>query len=452
MSVTREQLYREVWAEPMTTVAARYKVSSSFLARVCTGLGVPRPARGHWAKLEVGKASPQPVLPDPVPGDALEWSRGSDVPARRHRPLPVAPPARRPRVKPQSPDDPTHHALMVNVQPHFEKVYPGSSFSGANFLRPVKRLIPDIYVTQPCLARALEVANAWFLTLERHGYRVMLAPSDQSLTRPDLDYREEPVGQWMDYHTWRPARPTVAFVGTVAMGMTLYELTEHVDVRYVNGRHVRIDTAPTSKRRPAWDSAWIHKEHMPTGRLAVRAYSPYMSTSWQQVWREKAAGDLETQFEAIVRGLVKAAPAIAAQLAEARQKAEAEHARWLAQHEIWLREERERKRKEAQAERERKRRAAQKTSREELVTMVERWDWTRRLSDFFADAERRAGELDAAERTRLLDRLTRARAMIGGTDALRRFREWQTPEELYPEPAEESAEGSLEESDEETDL
>jgi len=32
--ISREQLYEEVWAEPMTTVALNYKVSSSFLARI----------------------------------------------------------------------------------------------------------------------------------------------------------------------------------------------------------------------------------------------------------------------------------------------------------------------------------------------------------------------------------------------------------------------------------
>ena len=34
MSVSREKLYEEVWAEPMLKVGARYGVSSSFLARV----------------------------------------------------------------------------------------------------------------------------------------------------------------------------------------------------------------------------------------------------------------------------------------------------------------------------------------------------------------------------------------------------------------------------------
>ena len=38
MSVTRNELYQQVWTEPMTTVAATYCVSSSFLARVCARL------------------------------------------------------------------------------------------------------------------------------------------------------------------------------------------------------------------------------------------------------------------------------------------------------------------------------------------------------------------------------------------------------------------------------
>jgi len=75
MTVSRENLYEEVWAEPMIAVAARYHVSSSFLARVCERLNVPRPPRGYWAKLAVGKKCPRPALPAAQPGDELEWSR-----------------------------------------------------------------------------------------------------------------------------------------------------------------------------------------------------------------------------------------------------------------------------------------------------------------------------------------------------------------------------------------
>ena len=76
--VSREALYEMVWSEPMLRVAARFGVSSSYMARVCTLLNVPRPERGYWAKLAVGKAPKQPPLgsgkPDPVvtPGDIVK--------------------------------------------------------------------------------------------------------------------------------------------------------------------------------------------------------------------------------------------------------------------------------------------------------------------------------------------------------------------------------------------
>ncbi len=62
-SVTRKQLYDLVWAEPMKKVAEYFNVSSSYLARVCMKLDIPRPQRGYWAKLAVDKKVDQPPLP-----------------------------------------------------------------------------------------------------------------------------------------------------------------------------------------------------------------------------------------------------------------------------------------------------------------------------------------------------------------------------------------------------
>ena len=62
MAFSRGALFEEVWAEPMLTVAARYGVSSNFLARVCERLNVPHPGRGYWQQLEVGKAEPNQLL------------------------------------------------------------------------------------------------------------------------------------------------------------------------------------------------------------------------------------------------------------------------------------------------------------------------------------------------------------------------------------------------------
>jgi hypothetical protein len=60
---TREELYDLVWTEPMTTIAARYGISSVAMAKRCKRLGVPVPERGYWARKVVGRARPRPPLP-----------------------------------------------------------------------------------------------------------------------------------------------------------------------------------------------------------------------------------------------------------------------------------------------------------------------------------------------------------------------------------------------------
>ena len=95
--VSREALYEMVWSQPMLRVAARFGVSSSYMARVCTLLNVPRPERGYWAKLALGEAPNQPPVPEPRPGDPLEWTRDGALP-KSARSIPK-PPDQPPRGK-----------------------------------------------------------------------------------------------------------------------------------------------------------------------------------------------------------------------------------------------------------------------------------------------------------------------------------------------------------------
>jgi hypothetical protein len=58
--ISREALYDLVWSEPMLRVASRFGVSSSYMARVCRALNVPKPALGYWAKVAVGQTPLRP--------------------------------------------------------------------------------------------------------------------------------------------------------------------------------------------------------------------------------------------------------------------------------------------------------------------------------------------------------------------------------------------------------
>lgn len=279
--VSRDALYAEIWSEPMTTVAARYGVSSSFLARVCDGLTIPRPPRGYWAKRAVGKRVAQPALPSVRPGDPREWKRGDGL-RGAPRALPVAPARRSARRASSGVTPSTPHSLVADVREHFV----GSRPAESGHLRPSKRRLVDLYVSERTLDRALAFAAALFGELESRGYHVTLVPRDQHLGRPALDERPQ-QGKSRDryehrYGTWSPDRPTVVYVGTVAIGLSIYERSERVEVHYVDGKYTPVTDVPSVTRRGAAQAAGsTHQKDLASGRLGLRAASPYALAWWE---------------------------------------------------------------------------------------------------------------------------------------------------------------------------
>ncbi len=70
--LTREELYEQVWSEPMSKLAQRYGLSDVGLAKICRRLRVPVPYRGYWRKKEVGQTARRTPLPTLRPSLAPE--------------------------------------------------------------------------------------------------------------------------------------------------------------------------------------------------------------------------------------------------------------------------------------------------------------------------------------------------------------------------------------------
>ena len=249
----------------MTTVAARYGISANYLARVCAHLNVPHPPRGYWAKLKVGRGPKQPDLPPARPGEVLEWRQGDSVPRQT-----LAPASRTNQVdNNETKAQPDRHELVRGVRQHFE----AGRLSETGYLRPLKRNLVDIFVSQSTLSYALETANNLFLLLEQRGHRVALASGGEYVHRPELSVYE---GQKFDYYNrepWTPGRATLVWVDSLAFGLTLFESTDHVEVTYEWDRPIRyVRTTEDTKRRSSWSIAnTTYKQHMPSGRLILRA-------------------------------------------------------------------------------------------------------------------------------------------------------------------------------------
>jgi hypothetical protein len=410
--VSRERLYQEVWAEPMTTVALRYKVSGSFLARVCIWLNVPRPERGYWAKLAVGKVSKQPPLPEAEPGDELEWNRYGQ--ARRAK-LPLPKPPRKKKSKRRDRSElPERHPLLLGAQQYFDEARETSN----GYLRPSKRLMVDVIASKQTRSRALDVANELFLLFEERGHTVAFERHGLSLRRYSVDEREK-RGRDRNYsELWSPSRDTIVSIGTVLIGLTIFEMSENVEVKYQDGKYTRVSDLPVKKPKRHESYSWTSMHDLPSGRLCIQAYSPYHRADWKRQWRETKVGDFPGKLLAIVKELKREAATIAQLVEEGERKAEIERKEWEAKQVIWRREEEERRRIKAI-----------KDSREELSEIIKAWAKAKRIEDFFDDVERRVANMEEEQKAAVLERLELARRMIDSTDALEWLAAWKTPEE-----------------------
>jgi hypothetical protein len=414
--VSRDELYRLVWSEPMIRIAKRFDVSGSYLARICTLLNVPRPERGYWAKEAVGKAPAHTPLPTARPDDSLHWSQDGERPPS---PTPKAPTRRKSGTTVRI-DRNQVHGLIRGARTHFES---GRPIDEGAYLKPYKKLLVDVTASQEGLAKALNLANDLFNGLESIGYRVVLAPSEPRLSRALFDEREvasKPRDYWQHSGLWSPYRPTVVYVGTTAIGLAIVETAETVTLRYLAGKYVREADYVAPRDRYAVDHSWTTTRDLPSGRLRVVAYSPYWRVSWSRQWQQTGSTSLSSQIRTIVRAIEGAAHDLAAKLEEADRQAELRHQQWLADEERRRQEDDRRRVEQSIAD-----------SRSELASIIERWSDVMSIEQFLAGVAEGSKDLPESDKVELLERLALARSFLGNQDPLAFFRGWKTPEELY---------------------
>ena len=62
-TLTREELYAQIWTTPIRHIAKEYGISDVGLAKACKKHKIPRPPVGYWAKRRNGKDVKRPRLP-----------------------------------------------------------------------------------------------------------------------------------------------------------------------------------------------------------------------------------------------------------------------------------------------------------------------------------------------------------------------------------------------------
>ena len=409
MSVTREKLYDEIWTEPITKVSKRHGVSDSYLIRILKNLNIPRPPRGYWAMVAAGIHPEKPPLPAAKLGDAITWSRDGQTEFATS----ISDEGESTRSKRTA--QTATHGLVREAQEHFKNVRDSRS----PYLKPYKKLTIDLIVSKETLERGLSVASTLYLLLEDLGHKVRIAPQDLHIHRAEVDEREntKPHRHYSDL--WSPYRSTVVYIKDVLIGLTVFEISEEIEVGYVDGEYIPIAQYlqhPKVKNKSTY--TWTTKQDRPSGRFCIQAYSTYPGTKWLKQWKEVKAGEFSKRLKSIVSELCNCVDEVSQATKIAMEAAEQRHIEWEATRERWNRE----------AEEQRLAKNL-KDSQDELLSIIENWAEVKRIDEFFKDAQLRANEVSEEYRQAVESRLAEARKLLGTIDALERFKVWKSPTE-----------------------
>lgn len=166
-------------------------------------------------------------------------------------------------------------------------------------------------------------------------------------------------------------------MGSVAIGLSLFEVSENVEMRYVGGEREYVLVGSAEDRMlPLRAHDWTTHRWLPCGRLGVHAYAPEGSTRWERYWREKKVGDLPSMFEEIGKELEEQAPVVVELMRKAEQEAEESRKRWEIE-----------RRELARKEEERRKVGEEKARFEVFKEQLAEWRFTCDARDFVAELE-----------------------------------------------------------------
>ncbi|WP_431103068.1 hypothetical protein [Roseateles noduli] len=316
------------------------------------------------------------------------------------------------------------HPLLVGLAQHFEKVRE-ARYDDNGILRPYKLSMPDVLSSRGQLGAAIDLARALYTTLEARGHRVALVGRSEQIGRAELDLREvAQKGRYLQ-STWSPDRATVVYIDGFPVGLTLFEMTEQVEMVHVgNSKYMPVrDLSPDQRRRFANRSAhWTTTQDWASGRFCLQAYCGVRNINWFKRWPEAKPRALLGLLPSITQELEEMSPILVDKVAAAKAEAEERHRRWQED----MRRRREEEARAAQAKR-------REESRADLMNAIAQWDQVRRTHDYFAAVEGRVkavgegSDTDLAEQLR--ERLAKARDLIGPLDPVALLRTWKSPEE-----------------------
>ena len=188
ISLTRQQLYEQVWAEPTLHVANRLGLSDRGLGKLCARHDIPVPPRGWWAKKQHGHSVRQIALPPSAEGrqeiDFYPDSRG----AHEKEPPEVEREKGSQWLITVSEELPITSPLLKQAAAAIRKQSKGTDHSRearwhdryqAKLAKPGPGYL-DIAVSRASLPRALRIMQALLAAFDRRGFAMRIGKDSET--------------------------------------------------------------------------------------------------------------------------------------------------------------------------------------------------------------------------------------------------------------------------------
>jgi len=347
----------------------------------------------------MGKEHPKEALPTPKAGDPTIWIR-SMTSSRPTEVMPL-PPEPHPEIPPHRRSRPLHGLLLDTKELLAKAKTPYSSI----FLSPRHHKLLDLVTSQEHLEDSIALAQKLYSRLEDYGYRILLANADNSFITPSIETDEILGKKKEEYYRelpWRPRVNTVAYLGTVAIGVTIVEMTEVV----------------TTKDN--YFFSYTSTKKVASRRYRLYAYSPYCHTDLVKIWQDTKESKLTQRLDDIINEMEAMACQIPALIIEGENRAAEAQAKFEAEQREYQRKRTSEARQKAEAE-----------SRDDLEKLIAAWAKVKNLQEFI-DEITCALEKEAPEtRDELSSRLAVAKDLLGTKSVTELIRSWKTPEERF---------------------
>jgi len=303
----RDELYEDVWNQPLTALVPKYGVSAVAIGKTCRKLQVPLPGRGYWAKKAHGHAVTRKPLPKLL-----------EVPRIMRYQRPTGCCERDPKSAPQ-PEFPVENEDKIEIDRINQMLSAGAfvikkprkalrhplivaargllrhSFASKQILQvPWNESCLDIRVSKTTLSRALGIMAAIISILEDHGVRVRVMPGDRS--RGDGSHET---------------------AATIFGERIQFGITERT-------RQVRVPDPTATPDNAGRQRSVSHYEA--TGELSVHVFSG--SSYFTTIWRDTEQTKIESLVPECIASIMKIAVEYRRTTAKRRQEQFFQNLRW----------------------------------------------------------------------------------------------------------------------------